>query len=436
MTTTKKISELPSAVTPLAGDEIMPIVQDGATRRATIDEIREGLADEVHTHTLSDIADAGTAAGADTDDFATAAQGALADTALQPDDVGSAALNETADFATAAQGALADSAVQPGDLAAIATSGDYGDLNDIPLAGLANAIINGCGRISHRGDQDLTTSWGKAPVDLLGVKAEGTVSAGTVKRMTTAFSLTETGHATFVENVTLTGSGAILFRRRIEAKDAWKFYNQPAHYSARVYHDHGANVDFIITVRKADTADDFASTTDIATDTISIANDGNADIDLAIADMGDCRNGIEIEVKVDCGAITSKDTFLGQEQFSIGTAKRPFLARPPALEEALVHRYLRPIGGILGVANSGSNMQAVFYHPGMRAAPTYEVDAPIAMTDGYTADFTQSTASITSIHENTPHHGRVDIAYFSGLTSGRFHIQRGAGGLILASAEL
>lgn len=214
MTTTKKISELPSAVTPLAGDEIMPIVQDGATRRATIDEIRDGLADEVHTHTLSDIADAGTAAGADTDDFATAAQGALADTALQPDDVGSAALNETADFATAAQGALADSAVQPGDLAAVATSGDYGDLNDIPLAGLANAIINGCGRISHRGDQDLTTSWGKAPVDLLSVKAEGTVSAGTIKRVTSAYSLTETGHATFVENVTLTGSGAILFRRR------------------------------------------------------------------------------------------------------------------------------------------------------------------------------------------------------------------------------
>jgi hypothetical protein len=102
----------------------------------------------------------------------------------------------------------------------------------------------------------------------------------------------------------------------------------------------------------------------------------------------------------------------------------------------MVHRYLRPIGAILGVANSGSNMQAVFSHPGMRAAPTYEVNTPIAMTDGYTADFTQSTASITSIHENTPHHGRVDIAYFSGLTSGRFHIQRGAGGLILASAEL
>ncbi len=89
MTTTKKISELPSAVTPLAGDEIMPIVQDDATRRAiAVMKFVAGLADEVHTHTLSDIADAGTAAGADTGDFATAAQGALADTALQPDDVG------------------------------------------------------------------------------------------------------------------------------------------------------------------------------------------------------------------------------------------------------------------------------------------------------------------------------------------------------------
>lgn len=436
MTTTKKISELPSAVTPLAGDEIMPIVQDGATRRTMVNDLRAGLAATSHTHTLSDIADVGTAAGQDIGYFATAAQGALANTALQPEDVGSAAMNETADFATAAQGALANSAVQPADIAAVATSGAYHDLSDIPLAGLVNAIINGCGRISHRGEQDLTASWGKAPVDLLSVKAEGIVSAGKIKRVTTASSLTETGCATFVENATLSGSGAILFRRRIEAKDAWRFYNQPAYYSARVYHDHGANVDFIITLRKADNEDDFSSVTLIDAKTISIASDVNTDIDMVIADMGDCRKGIEIEIKVDCGAITLKDTYLGQEQLSIGSVKRPFLIRPTSLEEALVHRYLRPIGGVLGVANSASNMQAVFFHPGMRVAPNYEVNSPIAMTDGYIADFTQSIASITSIHENTQHHGRVDIAYFSGLTPGRFHIQRGSGGVILASAEL
>lgn len=44
-----------------------------------------------HSHTLSDISDAGTAAAADTEDFATADQGSKADTAVQPDALGDAA---------------------------------------------------------------------------------------------------------------------------------------------------------------------------------------------------------------------------------------------------------------------------------------------------------------------------------------------------------
>jgi hypothetical protein len=47
--------------------------------------------------------------------------------------LGSAALQATNAFATAAQGALAESAVQPGDLATVATSGSYLDLSDVPL---------------------------------------------------------------------------------------------------------------------------------------------------------------------------------------------------------------------------------------------------------------------------------------------------------------
>lgn len=153
----------------------------------------------------------GTAAAADTGDFATAAQGALADTAVQPSDLatvattgaysdltgtpaipnslddlsgdsddisegttnlfmtplerskltgiesgaevnvnadwnavsgdaeilnkptlGTAAAADTGDFATAAQGALADTAVQPGDLATVATTGAYSDLTGTP----------------------------------------------------------------------------------------------------------------------------------------------------------------------------------------------------------------------------------------------------------------------------------------------------------------
>lgn len=116
----------------------------------------------------------GTAAYANTTDFATAAQGDLANTAVQPSDLaivattgnyndltnkptipaaqvnadwnassgvaeilnkpsfGTAAFANTTDFATSAQGNLATTAVQPGDLANVATTGSYDDLTNKP----------------------------------------------------------------------------------------------------------------------------------------------------------------------------------------------------------------------------------------------------------------------------------------------------------------
>lgn len=67
-------------------------------------------------------------------DFATAAQGSTADTAVQPGDLGTAAAEDVGAFATAAQGSTADTAVQPGDLATVATTGDYDDLINLPAA--------------------------------------------------------------------------------------------------------------------------------------------------------------------------------------------------------------------------------------------------------------------------------------------------------------
>ena len=89
------------------------------------------------------------AAYTDAADYATAAQGALADSALQKADIttgsangnisvkgtdvavkglGSAAFTASTAYATADQGALADTAVQPDDLKAIATTGSTDDL--------------------------------------------------------------------------------------------------------------------------------------------------------------------------------------------------------------------------------------------------------------------------------------------------------------------
>ena len=77
----------------------------------------------------------GTAALDDTGDFATAAQGTLADTAVQPGDLGTAAFQNTSAFATAAQGSLADTALQPGDPISVAfgnvTNRSYGIFYDL-----------------------------------------------------------------------------------------------------------------------------------------------------------------------------------------------------------------------------------------------------------------------------------------------------------------
>ena len=97
----------------------------------------------------------GTAAQAASSAFATASQGAKADTAIQPGALsavatsgqygdlsgrpalGTAAAQNSTAFATAAQGAKADTALQPGGLAAVAVSGDYSDLTDRPTLGTA-----------------------------------------------------------------------------------------------------------------------------------------------------------------------------------------------------------------------------------------------------------------------------------------------------------
>ncbi len=64
--------------------------------------------------------------------------GVATDKALTPASVGTAAAKNIDDFATADQGHKADNAVQPDDLAAVATSGNYGDLGNRPQLGSAS----------------------------------------------------------------------------------------------------------------------------------------------------------------------------------------------------------------------------------------------------------------------------------------------------------
>lgn len=131
------IADLVNAVAPVASTEEAEAGVDN-TKRMTAARVKEAIAAQIgdvtgtmaqedaadYTPTsglgaaalsnsyddLDDKPSLGTAAVENVEAFATAAQGSLADTALQPDDVGTAAAEDVGFFATAAQGSTADTA--------------------------------------------------------------------------------------------------------------------------------------------------------------------------------------------------------------------------------------------------------------------------------------------------------------------------------------
>jgi hypothetical protein len=64
----------------------LPTLFDGSYN--SLSDVPSSFTPSAHTHVLADITDAGTAAAANTGDFATAAQGDLADSAVQSDPTG------------------------------------------------------------------------------------------------------------------------------------------------------------------------------------------------------------------------------------------------------------------------------------------------------------------------------------------------------------
>lgn len=93
-------------------------------------------ANHTGTQTLATISDAGTAAAFDDDDFATAAQGALADTAVQPLDLHDVAFS--GDY---------DDLINAPVLDPVALSGDYNDLSNKPVFGTTAGTIPDAGDV-------------------------------------------------------------------------------------------------------------------------------------------------------------------------------------------------------------------------------------------------------------------------------------------------
>ncbi|MFA5347753.1 MAG: hypothetical protein WC294_06420 [Methanoregula sp.] len=267
------------------------------------------------------------------------------------------------------------------------TTGDWNKIKDnfADLPQSRNAIINGDCRVNQRVTaytlvKDAYT-WDSS--DLYGPDrhegmATGTaVSAGTWGQSTTCVA-GNSGYGFKFASVTLTGTGILYHRHRIEAKDAVRFKNMTASFSVKVYHDVGSNINYTIYVRKANSANNFAAVT-------AISNSGAISVPTATAtalkyenvSMGDVSNGIEIEIKIECGAITTKNFCQTELQLELGSVATAFEIIPISIEEQRCKYYYERIFPAInygvygqGFCDSTTSVLAYPQYQPKRVAPT------------------------------------------------------------------
>ena len=247
-----------------------------------------------------------------------------------------------------------------------------------------NAIINGAGIVNQRvtAFSLVKDTYGIAADRFYGMATGTAVSAGTFNNIATA-NCGVSGYAFKFIAVTLTGTGVLYFRYRMEAKDAIRFKNQTASFRCQVYQDTGGAINYTIYVRKpTTTADTFSAVTAISNSgAISVPNTTATSLPYLAIAMGDCSKGIEIEIKVECGAITTKNFEFTDIQFELGSVATPFEFRPYGQELELCQRYYEEtVIGTHALLGTGyialtTDLYASLYYVRKRATPTVTFSA-------------------------------------------------------------
>ena len=126
-------------------------------------------------------------------------------------------------------------------------------------------------------------------------------------------------------------------------------------------------------------------------------------------------------------------------QLEEGSVATPFERRPIGQELALCQRYYQLTNAASGVADSTLTQIGVVisWQVQMRSAPTIGLTGVYSMTDAYTADFVQSSATLGTTFGSGTNASYTILSSFSGLTNGRAYLTRfGNTNAITLSAEL
>lgn len=189
-----------------------------------------------------------------------------------------------------------------------------------------NYLYNGSAEVSQNTTAvSLTTSAQFSPVDMVSAWASGgAVSAGTIVQ-DTASSVGRTGFAMKFSAVTLTGSGVLSWRYRMESLDARNLIGSTQTFQIGVIQDTAGSVNYTVIVRKANAVDNFGAVTTIATSSATSVPSSTATVvTFPGVAMGACGNGVEIEVQAACGAITTRNFGFSEWQLEEGSIVNSF----------------------------------------------------------------------------------------------------------------
>ncbi|HKS72389.1 MAG TPA: hypothetical protein VJQ82_04280 [Terriglobales bacterium] len=232
-----------------------------------------------------------------------------------------------------------------------------------------NKMVNGSARVTMIPAPTLTTSAQYGQVEgIAGWASSGTISAGTLVQDTAA-PIGRTGYACRFSGCTV--SSQLSWRYRMEAADAVLFKNQVASFQVKVQHDVGVAINYVMIIRKPTAADNFGATTQIATQTISVPS-GTPTTLFFPQNLGDCSNGLEMEIQMVTGSVGTKNFWFTEWQWEDSGTTTPFEYAPYEFELARCQRYalVVPIGSVYG---SG--------YTSVSAAPygSFGIDFPVEM---------------------------------------------------------
>jgi hypothetical protein len=287
-----------------------------------------------------------------------------------------------------------------------------------------NFVVNGDGKVAQRAAGTDVIKNASAGVYVFGscdrftgAWTGSTCAAGSLLQVATAGG--RTGFAHQFLGVTLTGTGVLKHRTRIASINAKVFKNQIASFQVKVLHDVGSSVNFTLYIRKANSADNFSSVTEISNSgAIAVASSTSTTLSMENVSMGDCSNGIELEVVAGVGAITNKNMWMTEYQLEVGAGITDF--EYESFSETLAkcqwsHKEIvLPNGGaMLGGGYIQNTNIARFTAPcaPMRSAPTLTYSGPLEII--YATGSTYAVTGVTDVR----HAGAFTSFYMYGATS-------------------